>query len=317
MAKKKTQEEIRMTLEGFLQDTPHLTLLDCDLGNGTKSRLNILCRKHGVTWSPEYRHFIDGHINCPSCKKDTVVKTKRMTDETITKRLTETGFFKEGSIFKRNNDLSDTQRSVVDVFCPVCAKDPAGEVKSVFPSLLSNLLRGQIPCRCAKRRVWEEEELFCFVSHVLIGSGLSLKKLLGTKMQDKAVLECDSHGEIVKSIRDVLHQRTGCPKCAGLDHNIFYVHGVYDRDTLVGLKYGITKSNTQSPRLYQQNKASLYEIRPLFSITMRNPRYLESYLKKILPPVFTKREVPDGYTETCGAEHLDYITSLAKEGASH
>ena len=60
MAKKKTQEEIRMTLEGFLQDTPHLTLLDCDLGNGTKSRLNILCRKHGVTWSPEYRHFIDG-----------------------------------------------------------------------------------------------------------------------------------------------------------------------------------------------------------------------------------------------------------------
>lgn len=315
MSKKKTPEEIEHAVKDFIKSFPTLTLLGGDFGKGIRSRIQILCKEHNQSWWPEYRHFINGYTSCPGCKKDAIIKAKRMSDEEISESIFSTGCFPPGTTFKRNNFLSTTSKTVVDVVCPFCSCDPAGMVKNTFPSLYSNLKKGQIPCRCAKRRLWEEEELFLVLSDACKDRGIVLKKLLGTKMSDKAIFECNIHGEIEKTIRDTLHSGTGCRKCAGLNHNVFYVHGVYDSDVILGLKYGISKDNTQSPRLYHQNKASLYAIKPLFSIKMDNPRILETYLKGKLPPVFTKRELPDGYTETCGTQHLDYIISLAKGDA--
>ena len=313
--KKKTPEEIEHSVKDFIKAYPALNFLGGDLGNGVKSRLRIFCKEHNEEWCPEYRHFMDGHVNCPRCRKEATILAKRTPDDKISKVLLRTGFFHAGTTFKRNDQLSTSIRTFVDMMCPVCTEDSAGKVKNIFTSLYSNLQRGQIPCRCAKRRVWEEDELFCILSDKCKDRGIVLKKLLGTKMSDKAIFECNIHGEIEKTIRDTLHNGTGCRKCAGLDHNVFYVHGVYDNNLIIGLKYGISKENTQSPRLYSQNRSSIYDIKPLFKIKLDNPRKLETYLKEKLPPTFTKREIPDGYTETCGAEHLDYIISLAKGGS--
>lgn len=239
--------------------------------------------------------------------------SKRNTDEEISSRLSGTGFFTDGTIFKRNLEKSTVKETYIDVLCPVCESDPAGKVKSTFTALYGNLLRGQVPCRCSKKRLWLKEELFCILAKELGDRDLLVTGLAGPKMTDIVSCSCEKHGPLEKTVRDALHGKTGCPRCAGLDHNLFYIHGVYDRDTLVALKYGISKKSNHEARLYRQNKESLYRVEIIYSVMKNNPRLLESKLKSELPAILSKREMPDGYTETCGSQHLDYILSLCGE----
>lgn len=241
----------------------------------------------------------------------------RMSNEEMTNRFMASGLFPTGSIFRWKNEGPGSRRDRNDkvIFeCSTCKADPVLGRWCSFEAYYGNFCKGQIPCRCGKKHIWEMDEISAAISAAVSSRGVSFVRTTGSRMVDRATLSCKEHGEFTINNRSALYLKTGCPSCANLRHDIFYIHGVYDRDVLVGLKYGLTKTNAKTSRIYLQNKNSIFSIRPLLEFFFDSPqdaRDLETELKSSLPRQFTKEEVSDGYTETCSSSHLDLIISSA------
>jgi len=112
--------------------------------------------------------------------------------------------------------------------------------------------------------------------------------------------------------------KQGCPICArsGKEFRVCYINGIYDKEELIGVKFGIT-SNTAHKRCYYQNSKSCYSIRQLESYRMpSNISCIEAEnecLKELQCKLFTKQEVPDGYTETTHAGNISKIVEIYKK----
>lgn len=272
------------------------------------------CDKHGDFTLCSFSTFRRGFNRCKKC----VGGSSRLSENEITSRIMESGAFPEGSKF-RWSSLPGSGSDKVIFSCPICKSDPNLGKWYEFEAHVGNFVKGQLPCRCGKRHVWGEEELKAALVSKVSELGLSVKDITGCRMSDKCTMVCSVHGEFSRGIRNSLHTDYGCPSCANLNHDIFYIHGVYDQDLLVGLKYGLTKRNAKTSRLYLQNKKSIFDIRPLIMFSFDSPqdaRDLETKLKTSLPRQFTKEEVSDGYTETCSASNLDLIISMALDAGA-
>lgn len=299
---KKTKYTAKLIEERLKQILPRgISFLSC---KGTRyGEVNLICDEHGPYTLKNAGTAISGNIGCPGCRKPSSLKR---SFESHVVEIMEKGSLPEGTVF------SPSLRGwkYIDVVCGKC-KD--GEVYTV---LRDNLKKGQkLRCLCHGKKFRSLEQAREDINKKLSrGIGWSLKLLSGSTMNSRVTASCEKHGEWETSVRDIIHMGTGCPSCANLDHDIFYINGVYDGGVLVGLKYGLTKSNSQTNRLYYQNRKSIFKISRLvnFSFTEAKAcRDLESYLKRILKPIFTKSEVADGYTETCSSSHLDEIINLA------
>ncbi|MCL6408395.1 hypothetical protein EXT70_22550, partial [Dickeya dadantii] len=252
-----------------------------------------------------------GHNKCKVCARE----SRRMSDDEITAVLTARGDFAEGSTFKWASEPGRREEGVLFT-CLVCKADPVLGKWNTFKATYGNFYKGQMPCRCGKKHIWEEGELKTALDNKASSVGLVVKSIGGTKMGDSCVMTCPVHGDFPRTVRRALHTSCSCPSCANLGHDIFYIHGVYDQDLLVGLKYGLTKANAKTSRLYLQNKKSIFNIRPVLEFLFDSPqdaRDLETTLKSSLPRQFTKEEVSDGYTETCSASNLDPIISMVSK----
>lgn len=308
MAKKLTPAEINAEALN-VPLAPGVKFVACEGTNMGKVTLN--CEKHGDFDLCSFYTFKRGHNNCKACLHE----SKRMSNEEITSVLMGRGVFAEGSTFKWASAPGQRDESVLFT-CATCKSDPVLGKWSTFKATYGNLYKGQIPCRCGKKHIWDEEEIAVAISHAVGPRGLSFVSSTGNKMTDRATLRCEIHGDITINNRSALHLPTGCPSCANLNHDVFYVHGVYDGDLLVGLKYGLTKTHAKTSRLYLQNKKSIFSIRPTLKFLFDSPqdaRALEATLKSSLPRQFTKEEVSDGYTETCSASNLDLIISMVSK----
>lgn len=278
-------------------------------GKRARDPVTLSCAEHGEYTLCSGSTVLAGHVSCPKCHR----AGRRSSDREITEKLTATGKFPTGSKFRWKHPAGGGSETVV-FQCPVCRKDPVLGKWFEFEAAYGNFLKGQMPCRCGKRHVWGEDELKAALESKASEIGLSVKDITGCRMSDKCTMVCSVHGEFSRNIRNSLHTGSGCPSCANLNHDVFYIHGVYDQDLLVGLKYGLTKRNAKTNRLYLQNKKSIFDIRPLMMFSFDSPqdaRDLETRLKSSLPRQFTKEEVADGYTETCSTSHLDLIVSMA------
>lgn len=308
MSKKLTPAEINAEALN-VPLAPGVKFVSCEGTNMGKVTLN--CEKHGNFELCSLYTFKRGHNKCKSCLHE----SKRMSDEQITAALMGRGVFAEGSAFKWASAPGKRDEGVLFT-CAACKADPVLGKWSTFKSTYGNLFKGQVPCRCGKKHTWKADEISTAIERAVALRGLSFVSSTGNRMTDRATLRCEVHGDFTINNRSALHLSTGCPSCANLDHDIFYVHGVYDQELLVGLKYGLTKTHAKRSRLYLQNKKSIFNIRPMLEFLFDSPqdaRALETTLKSSLPRQFTKEEVSDGYTETCSASNLDLIISMVSK----
>lgn len=142
--------------------------------------------------------------------------------------------------------------------------------------------------------------------YVFVGWDTSYKNVTS-----KFNLICSDHG--LKTIRYACFLNGHfCNECSGRNCLSLYLLGVYDRDLLVGLKFGISQSPVR--RVQQLNKRNLFKckILQIWTFTSHDQAVrMETLLKNTLRTgIFTKREMKDGHTETTEVTNLETIMDL-------
>lgn len=101
---------------------------------------------------------------------------QRRSEESYIEEFKNTGCYPEGTLFKRNNVLKDSQgnHSYWDLVCPVCLKDSysVNKVKDSFTVSNVTLRKGGCPCRCNKRSYrWNKAEREFLLTSILNQEG--------------------------------------------------------------------------------------------------------------------------------------------------
>ncbi|MED6536177.1 hypothetical protein VWJ25_05915, partial [Escherichia coli O157] len=105
---------------------------------------------------------------------------------------------------------------------------------------------------------------------------------------------------------------SGHPLRAGYSQQYAYVNIISDNDLPIALKYGIEKQ--KGKRVKQQNKKSLFKVKLIcvYSFpTVINCKEAEKECKRLFGNgILSKKEMPDGYTETTTITNLEKILSI-------
>lgn len=143
-------------------------------------------------------------------------------------------------------------------------------------------------------------------------------------VKTKLPLTCNKgHSWSTTICRDFLNG-SSCPICKGHSQKIAYINSITDGETYIGLKYGI--ESIEGKRCRQQNCSSSFEIKRIKSFEFKSVelcKKAESECKKIFQSenmrlnkkkgILSKKELPDGYTETTYIKNIDKIVEIYKK----
>lgn len=285
-----------------------------------KTKLNLHCKKHNFQWSSTtIKDFLNG-TGCPICGREIVTNSRRLNDEDSIKLFRSIGY-KEDVVFKRIKDIYGNDTVEWEVFCPSCDKDifsKHGVSNGVFRSTTA-MISDRIICRCSKKHNLTKEENLIKVKDIMkaLNSTDVLLGYVGEYIGTTSTIErrCIWHGNYTTKMSNFFSSLNGCPQCSNQIQNFAYINGVFDKDRLVCLKFGITKQ--PSKRYKQQSINTNFSITPLsiykFS-SIVNCKKAEKQVKLELPSRFlSKNDLPDGYTETCDIKYLEDIIKIYEE----
>lgn len=125
--------------------------------------------------------------------------------------------------------------------------------------------------------------------------------------KDKIYTKCPVHGEWVVTIDSL--KTSGCPACKGHSQNYLYVNQVENGC----LKFGIACDIER--RIDSQNRVNALKMKRIMCFVFDNHsdcRNCESEIKKSVTPVLSKKDLVDGWTETCSSKYLSLIISFCK-----
>lgn len=209
-----------------------------------------------------------------------------------------------------------------DYTCPICSHDmfvSKGLCTGVFTIRTSDLKDGKRSCRCSSSYRYTKEQRLYMVKEKCKDMGIHLVDYVCPEKHNaknfKLSLQCNK-GHIWESTVDVLiHKNCGCPFCAGHDQKYGYINLIKDRKTPVGLKFGITRDLDH--RLKAQNRRNVLNMFRICAYefpTSEACKQAEQECKTILKcGIFSKREVPDGHTETVALTAYEQIVSIYKK----
>lgn len=234
----------------------------------------------------------------------------RIKDEIHIDHFMKTGRFEKGTIFFRSSVKKHWY-----VICPVCSYDEYvknGLCDGIFHAYTGSLKEGKRPCRCSKRYMWTKEQYVYRIQQVQTNTviGFESDKL---NTYSKVTMLCSEHGFYYSSVNDLLSKKSGCPKCANMEYNTFYINFVEDNGKLIALKYGVTSNLNK--RIQDQNAASVFKIRNFKSFQLSHDHCvrLENLIKAEIPSSYlSKNEMKDGYTETICPSFYEKLVSLIK-----
>lgn len=110
------------------------------------------------------------------------------------------------------------QNRIIVVKCNICAKDSELFKDGLFFSYKGNLVKGNLPCGCARSPQWEYWQWKILVERALEKSPVKLIEFLKERKgcYTKALTYCNKHGTHQKSttIRDILKGHAGCITCS-------------------------------------------------------------------------------------------------------
>lgn len=125
---------------------------------GRKTKIKMLCIKHGEWSSGTISNLISRGAGCPLCRSDTVAATNSITKtkpiDTMVVSFLASNSFHPDTKFWRSERLNSYGRTVYwHMFCPECGEGGEG--------LSSDLQKGQRPCACNNQRQQE-----CYINWV-------------------------------------------------------------------------------------------------------------------------------------------------------
>ena len=139
---------------------------------------------------------------------------------------------------------------------------------------------------------------------------LAPRYIKSNKVKIKVI--CPTHGVFDQRVIDHL-KGNECRYCTRNSADKSYILCVYDGETPVALKYGITKNPDR--RLKDIQKGTTYRVVRLGVWVFDNHEKCissEREIKDNVMPVLTQKEFDEGYTETCDVNLLDYVIKTIK-----
>lgn len=197
-----------------------------------------------------------------------------------------------------------------DLTCSICSLDKE-LFHDLFESTKSNLVRGSVPCGCAKNPRWSKQQVNIITRRLCEKEGYEFLGFPeGYKNQrSKFEYNCHTHGKQIVSYNDFVNKGSRCPSCATHGYNLSKPGFLYvtnwinnDKDTNEFFKIGIT--NFLEQRIKQQARKASYKPHQLIvfkfldgSIPQKLERLTKPYRQDMSHPIITPEEFGDGTTE--------------------
>ena len=150
---------------------------------GAKTKIKLLCQKHGQWDNGIIDTLLNGERGCPSCMVDAFTLRVLYPDSVMIESFFASGGFSEGTLFWRSDrKTKQGSKSYWFMSCPDCAE--IGEAAS------NNLQQGKRPCKCSAHRQQEcYINLIVFQDNVLaLKFGIANSSKRRAKKQDKSCI---------------------------------------------------------------------------------------------------------------------------------
>lgn len=122
---------------------------------GGKTKIKMLCEKHGEWDSGDISHLINGERGCPLCGIASALAASRKQDDILVQSFFASGGFHPDTKFWRSDTKSPNGKRVHwYVYCPECNEKAESQ--------RSNLQEGFRPCACSRSRQQE-----CYINWVV------------------------------------------------------------------------------------------------------------------------------------------------------
>ena len=191
-----------------------------------------------------------------------------------------------------------SNRTKVSIICPI---------HGVFGQTLDSHFSGQGCSKCTKGHKPKSRDVKVKMAKNVHGDTYDYSLLPDDFMRhDKVRIICRTHGEFNQSFHLHLKGR-GCAECKGKTQRELYIHNVGN----VALKYGI--ANNSERRRVEQDQKSPLEVMSLVVYrfdTVEKCKSTEAEIKKMFGPVLSKRDLPDGWTETTLISNFDKLVEI-------
>lgn len=279
---------------------------------GSKTKLRCNCNLHGDWETTIISSFKRGN-SCPNCKAVDLAKRTLLDESVLIERFKASGYFLPGTQFFKGKTNSEWF-----YYCPVCAKDHyavIGLCNGVFRTTRDKLTQGVLSCRCSKTYRWTDAQWLYRIENKLNELGYQLISVdVPTKSRSRLNYLCPLHGEKYLTVNDLFSGRC-CNECAGQHQRLFYINVVYDKKTILGIKFGITINLHR--RLLEQNRHNQLKMQRIITalfMSVDDCKRAEKACKERLDcGIVDENKMVDGWTETTNVGNLLTILKIIKE----
>ena len=272
---------------------------------GNKTKLLLCCLKHDRTWdTATISNFFSGH-GCNICGIE-----KRALNNSLPQSHHIADFESAGII---NATFVKLQNDYWMVECHECGKQ--------YKSSTYHLKEGKRGCACSNQYKRSKEEFISDIYDKLKSVGnqdriISFSDNI-VKTLSRVVLLCSTcNNTYNRRINSLLTKGVKCDCSIYPDQHFGYINVVWDKEIPLAFKFGVESSYLH--RVKVQNTKSPFEVTRLLTYKFETPNNCskaESKVKETLKNYLSRRELPDGFTETCAPteNNLNFIKSIYNE----
>lgn len=255
-----------------------------------EDKLDIICSIHGL-FSQRAGAHIRGQ-GCPKC----FGREKSSTVKFIAKARSI-----HGDRYSYNDVNYVNDRVKVKILC---------SCHGSFEQSPTHHLQGKGCKKCSRQHTPTTEE-FILRANDVHGNKYDYSMVEYKNAHSKINIKCKMHGYFNQSANSHI-RGIGCPLCSGRKMKYAYLHAIENDNTAVAVKFGI--ASNPSRRLKEQARLSIFDLNSICNfkfISNKNCAMAELECKRTLETgVLTKREMPDGYTETTYAYNVEKIIEI-------
>ena len=183
-----------------------------------------------------------------------------------------------------------------------------------FPSVNNFVMKGQIKFNRGKTRMDDAEIIQKFFDTGVFHEDTKFSRY---RHYDKWYWRVDCPVCNESGISQPQHLQRGCRpcKCGNYKQKFSYIHGVFDGNELIAIKFGITRA--KDLRIKYQSRKTIYEVRSL-GVWEYNDKFSCVAAERIccsslICGILTKEEFGDGYTETTYPYNIERIVKIYED----
>lgn len=278
---------------------------------GYRTKIRMLCKKHGEWCTGIVRSLLDNGNGCPACKAEITSDVHREPSDIAIQSFLKTGAFHPETGFRRS-ERENTQGAKVYwlVSCPGC-----GQTKEAVGTRLKS---GWNPCGCAKElrstRLRSSRTDSAISRFFLTGAFPADTVFERDQVVGRWTVYCPVCKTHNGSDEGNL-KRGRLPCCCSIHRQQeAYINYLLEGEDIVAIKFGIARDSKQ--RVKQQDSKSVYTLKKhsVYKFPdVASCKQAERECKKELETgVVLKRDMPDGWTETTWSYNIGKVVDIYK-----